>query len=184
MQLYEDNVLSKLVICDYLRISSRTFDRVLAIWNAMGEVVRETNGVHGRPHILHFSDVEYLKRLIQHRPDWFLDELQHLLQTNHFIAAHFTTVNWKLLRAGISAKKIKKVASEQNEDIWADFIARMAQYFPEQLGFLNEVSKDECTSFRTHGRSRKGTRAQMKGVFICGHWPVAFLLKAYYLWMG
>ena len=168
MRLYEDNVLSKPAICDYLRISSRTFDRVLAIWNATGEVVRETNGVHGRPRSLHFSDVEYLKRLIQHRPDWFLDELQHLLQTNRFIAAHFTTVNRELLRAGISAKKIKKVASERNEDIRADFIARMGQYLPEQLGFLDEVSKDERTSFRTRGRSRKGTRAQMKGVFVRG----------------
>jgi transposase len=169
MRLYEDNVLSKLAICDYLRISSRTFDRVLAIWNATpGEVVRETNGVHGRPRILHFSDVEYLKCLIQHRPDWFLDELQFLLQTNRFIAAHFTTVNRELLRAGISAKKIKKVASERNEDIRADFIARMAQYLPEQLGFLDEVSKDERTAFRTRGRSRKGTRALMKGVFVRG----------------
>ena len=92
----------------------------------MGEVVNETNGVCGCPCILHFSDVEYLKRLIRHHPDWFLDELQYLLQTNRFIAAHFTTVHWELVQAGISAKKIKKVASEHNEDLWADFIARMA----------------------------------------------------------
>lgn len=44
----------------------------------------------------------------------------------------------------------------------------MAPYSPEQLGFLDEVSKDEHTAFRTHGRSRKGTRAVMKGVFIRG----------------
>ena len=44
----------------------------------------------------------------------------------------------------------------------------MGQYLPEQLGFLDEVSKDERTSFRTRGRSRKGTRAVMKGVFVRG----------------
>ena len=168
MRLYEDDILSKPVILDYLSISSRTFDRVLALWNATGEVVRETNGVRGRPRILHFSDVEYLKRLIRHRPDWFLDELQYLLQTNRFIAAHFTTVHRELVRAGISEKKIKKVASERNEDLRADFIARMAHYSPEQLGFLDEVSKDERTAFRSRGRSRKGTRAVMKGVFVRG----------------
>ena len=168
MRLYEDDILSKPAILDYLRISSRTFDRVLALWNATGEVVKETNSVRGRPRILHFSDVEYLKRLIRHCPDWFLDELQYLLQTNRFIAAHFTTVHRELVRAGISAKKIKKVASERNEDLRADFIARMAPYSPEQLGFLDEVSKDERTAFRTHGRSRKGTRAVMKGVFVRG----------------
>ena len=168
MRLYEDDVLSKPAILDYLTISSRTFDRILALWNSTGDVVRETNGVRGRPRILHFSDIEYLKRLIRHHPDWFLDELQYLLQTNHFISAHFATVHWELVRAGISAKKIKEAASKRNEDLRADFIGRMGQYSPEQLGFLDEVSKDERTSSRARGRSRKGTRAVMKGVFIRG----------------
>jgi hypothetical protein len=44
----------------------------------------------------------------------------------------------------------------------------MAQYSPEQLGFLDEVSKDERTSFRRRGRSKKGSHAAMKGVFVCG----------------
>ena len=66
------------------------------------------------------------------------------------------------------SKKIKKVASEQNEQLRADFIVRMAQYLPEQLGFLDEVSKDEQTSFRACGRSQKRTRAVWKGVFVQG----------------
>ena len=44
----------------------------------------------------------------------------------------------------------------------------MAQYLPEQIGFLDEVSKDERTSCRRRGRSRKGTRAVKKGVFVRG----------------
>jgi len=168
MRLYEDDILSKPAILDYLRISSQMFYHVLALWNATGEVIKETNGVCGRPRILHFLDVGYLKCLIRHRPDWFLNELQYLLQTNRFIAAHFTTVHRELVQAGISAKKIKKVASEHNEDLQADFIAHMAQYLPKQFGFLDEVSKDERTAFRTRGRSCKGTRAVMKGIFIRG----------------
>ena len=65
-------------------------------------------------------------------------------------------------------KKLKKIAAERNENIHADFIRRMAQYQPEQLGFLDEVSKDERTSTRHHGRSMKGRRAVKKGVFVCG----------------
>ena len=143
-------------------------NRTAASLVAAGDVVRETNGVRGRPRCLHFSDMDYLKRLIKHRPDWFLDELQYMLQTNRFIAAHFTTIHRELVRAGISSKKIKKVASERNEQLRADFIGRMAQYLPEQLGFLDEVSKDERTSFRARGRSCKGTRAIQKGVFVRG----------------
>ena len=168
MRLYEDNILPKPTILAYLGLSSRTFDRVLAIWNSTGDVVKQTNGICGRPRLLHHSDVDYLKRLIQHRPDWFLDELQYLLQTNWFIAAHFTTVHRELVRAGISPKKIQKIASERNEDLRADFIARMAQYTPEQLGFLDKVSKDERTAFRNRSRARKGKQAVMKGVFVRG----------------
>ncbi|PPR03276.1 hypothetical protein CVT24_012814 [Panaeolus cyanescens] len=168
MRLYNDNIIPKHDILNYLSLSSRTFDRVHALWVATGDVVRYTNGVRGRPRLLHFSDVEYLKQLVRHRPDWFLDELQHLLQTNRFIAAHFTTVHRELVRAGFTAKDIRKVALERNEELRADYIARMAQYTPDQLGFLDEVSKDERTAFRAKGRSRKGTRAPMKGVFVRG----------------
>ena len=52
--------------------------------------------------------------------------------------------------------------------VTADFIGRMAQYSPEQLGFLDEVSKDERTAFRAQGRSRKGTWAVKRGVFVRG----------------
>ena len=148
MRLYDDNVLPKAAILDYLGFSSWTFDRVHALWVAAGEVIRQTNGVRGWPRRLHFSDLDYLKRLIKHRPDWFLDKLQYMLQTNRFIAAHFTTIHQELVWAGISSnsKKIKKVASEQNEQLWADFIGWMAQYLPEQLSFLDEVSKDAMSS--------------------------------------
>jgi len=168
MHLYEDDVLSKPAILDYLSISSWTFDRILALWNATREVVRETNGVWGHPCVLHFLDIKYLKCLIRHYPDWFLDELQYLLQMNHFISAHFTTVHQELIWAGISAKKIKKAASEHNEDLQGNYIGQMGQYSPEQLGFLDEVLKDECTSSQARGWSHKGTWAVMKGVFIHG----------------
>ena len=74
---------------------------------------------------LKFDDVEYLKRMISHRPDWFSDKLQYLLLTNHFISVHFTTIHRELERARISTKKLKKIAAERNENVWADFIRRM-----------------------------------------------------------
>jgi transposase len=168
IQLYQANILPLPVICDFLSISRATFYRCFALWLATGDPVRNANNVRGRPRHFHFSDIEYLRRIIRHRPDWFLDELAYLLETNRFISAHFTTIHRELVRAGISTKKIKKVASERNENLQADFIARMAQYSPEQLGFLDEVSKDERTAFRARGRSRKGTCAVKKGVFVRG----------------
>ena len=168
MRMYDADLLPLPTILDFLDLSRRTFFRVRALWIETGDVVRHSNGVKGRPRLLHYSDIDYLKRLIRHRPEWFLDELQYLLQTNRFVAVHFTTIHRELVHTGISTKKIRKIASERNENLRADYIAWMAQYSPEQLGFLDEVSKDERTSNRARGRSRKGTRAVQKGVFVRG----------------
>jgi transposase len=168
MRMYEADLLPLPTILDFLNMSRRTFFRVRALWIETGDVVRQTNGVKGRPRLNHFADIDYLKCLIKHRPDWFLDEMQYLLQTNRFISVHFMTIHRELVRAGISSKKIKKIASERNENLRADYVARMAQYTPDQLGFLDEVSKDERTLARARGRSRKGTRAVQKGVFVRG----------------
>ena len=45
MHLYDDNILLKGAILDYLGFSSQTFDHVHALWAAAGEVVCHTNGV-------------------------------------------------------------------------------------------------------------------------------------------
>ncbi|KAG2741850.1 hypothetical protein P692DRAFT_20750204 [Suillus brevipes Sb2] len=44
----------------------------------------------------------------------------------------------------------------------------MAQYDPSELGFIDETSKDERTPGRRYGRSRTGTRAEKKQVFVRG----------------
>ena len=159
--MHEAGILSVAQIIDCLQISRRTFYRVLGLWI-------NTNGVRGRPRLLHFDDINYLIRIIKHRPDWFLDELLSLLETNCFISAHFTTIHQELVRACVSTKKLKKIAAERNDNLRADYIQRIAQYSPEQIGFLDEVSKDERTSARSRGRSRKGTCAIKKAVFVRG----------------
>ena len=168
MRMHELGILSVAQIIDCLQISRRTFYRVLELWNTTGDVIQHTNGVRGRPRLLHFDDIDYLNRIIKHRPDWFLDELLSLLETNRFISAHFTTIHRELVRAGVSTKKLKKIAAERNENLRADYLRHIAQYSAEQLGFIDEVSKDERTSARSRGRSRKGTRAVRKGVFVRG----------------
>lgn len=168
VKLHEQGILNTQQVLECVNFSRRTFYRILALWQDTGDVVQYTYGIRGRPRILHFDDVDYLKRLVRHRPDWFLDELLDLLETNRFISAHYTTIHHELERAGVSTKKLKCIAAERNENLRADYVRRMAQYKPEQLGFLDEMLKDECTRGRRNGRSRKGTRASMRGVFVRG----------------
>jgi hypothetical protein len=90
-------------------------------------------------------------QLIDENPDYFLDELLHLLKTKRFISVNYITIHHALERAGISCKKLKKVAAERNERLQADFIGHMAKYEPEELCFLDETSKDERMPTRMFG---------------------------------
>jgi hypothetical protein len=44
----------------------------------------------------------------------------------------------------------------------------MAQYGPEELGFIDETSKDDWTVGRHYSRSKKGTCATKKQVYVHG----------------
>jgi transposase len=103
MNLLEHERLSRAEICDCVGFSKAIFQQVLAIWREMGDVVRPSyaSGRRGRRRILNFTDVQYLCRLVNQRPDWFLDELLELLDANHLISVHYTTIHRELERAGM-----------------------------------------------------------------------------------
>ena len=83
--------------------------------------------------------------------DYFLDELFHLLKTNHFISVHYATIYYKLKWHRVSLKKLKQVAKEYSEELRADFIRRMAQYGLEEIGFIDKTLKDERTICTQYG---------------------------------
>ena len=118
--------------------------------------------------ILDQEDLTYLLDLIHDSPDYFLDELLRLLKTNRFISVHYMTIFYELERLNVSRKKLKRIALERDEDRRADFVARMAHYSPEELGFIDEMSKDGRSIGRRYGRARKNKRAQKKQVFVRG----------------
>ena len=170
IRLYEREVLSLEDILDCVGFSERTFYRILRLYNDTGNVVQQRLGTSsGRPRLLHFDDVDYLLRLVRQRPDWFLDELLDLLKTNRFISVHYVTIHRELVCAGASLKKLKKIASERKEEGRHDFMDRMAQYSPEELGFIDETSKNDKTATRSRGHAQKGRRAIMRSQFVHGH---------------
>jgi transposase len=169
LNLHENGILPLPDILACVGFSESTFYRILRLWRETGEVVSHRHGNKaGHPRILHFDDVQYLLRLVQHRPDWFLDELLNLLKRNRFVSVHYTTIHRELDRAGMSRKKLKIIAKEHNEPLRNDYMRHMAMYSPEQLGFLDETSKNDKTPGRRYGRGRRGRRAQMKQVFVRG----------------
>jgi transposase len=168
IRIYERHLLHLDDVLDCCGFSKRTFYRILKLWRETGDVINPSRSLCGRLRILNHDDVQYLLQLVRQNPDYFLDELLYLLETNRFVSTHYVTIHRELERAGVSFKKLKRIAKERNEPRRADFIRRMAQYAPEELGFLDETSKDERTVGRHYGRSKKGSRATKKQVFIRG----------------
>ncbi|KAJ8583397.1 hypothetical protein M405DRAFT_748674, partial [Rhizopogon salebrosus TDB-379] len=95
MYLHEHQLLSLENILACVGFSESMFWRILKLWRETGDVVSISNRIRGRPRILQCDDVLYLIHLVRHRPEWFLDELLVLLDTNHFISVHYApfTVN-------------------------------------------------------------------------------------------
>ena len=166
IKLYKQDILTLDDILACCGFSESTFYRILKLWRETGDVVHPLRSLQGRPRTLDHDDVQYLLCLIQENPDYFLDELLHLLKTNRFISVHYATIYQELKRHGVSLKKLKRVAKECSDELRADFIGRMAQYGPEELGFIDETSKDKKTIYQRYGRSRKGTQAAKQQVFI------------------
>jgi len=168
IRLYENGALPLSDILEAVDFSRRTFFRTLRLWHETGCVSKPKSALVGRPRKMNMDDVQHLISLVRQNPTWFLDELTDLMDTNRFISVHFTTIHRELERAGMSTKKLRIIAQERDEDLRADFTAQIAQYDAEQLVFLDETSKDERTATRRRGRSKKGSRAQRRGVFVRG----------------
>ena len=167
VRLHEGDLLALPDILNSCNISRATFYRIWKLWQETGDIVSHRNVSH-QTRLLDGSDIQYLNQLIEENPDYFLDELLSLLKTNRFISVHYTTIHNQLLRSGVSYKKLQRIASERDEDTRANFIARISQYAPHELGFIDEVSKDERSIGRRYGRSRRGRRARTSQPFVRG----------------
>lgn len=166
VHLIQQDILSVEQIADVCDVSRHTIYRVLKIFNETGDVVKPRVELSGWPCILQHDDIDYFLHLLCHNPDYFLDELLTLLESNCFVSVHFTTIHWERVHLHISTKRLWKIAQEWNERRCALWILQAANYKPEQLGFLDETSKDEQTPFRCNGQSKKGTRAVKRGKFV------------------
>jgi len=156
IRLHECQLLDLTNILECCTFYRRTWFCILKLWHKTGDMVSKSTSLHGQVRSIDFSDVRYLQYLINQNPNYFLNELLYLLKTNHFISVHYSTICCELSRAGISCKKLQKVANERNKELRMDFIWRMAQYAPDEIGFIDEVSRDERSVGRHYGWATRG----------------------------
>ncbi|KAJ8579783.1 hypothetical protein M405DRAFT_105850 [Rhizopogon salebrosus TDB-379] len=109
IQLHQRDLLGFPDILECCEFSERTWFRILKLWRETGDVVNHqpSRTSCGCLHALDREDIDCLLRLVKQNPDYFLDELMHLLKTNRFISIHFTSIFRELERACLSYKKLK-----------------------------------------------------------------------------
>jgi hypothetical protein len=54
----------------------------------------------------------------------------------------------------MSCKKLKHITTKHNKERQAPCVSRMAQYKPEELGFLYETFKDKQAIWRNYGQGK------------------------------
>jgi transposase len=160
VRMYEGGHMQLPQILRIVNFSRSTFFRTWEIWRTRRHVVLPPSPLVGRPRLMVKDDLDYILDLIRHNPSKFLDELGNMLENSRFIAMHWSTICRALIQAGVSHKKLRKIAQERNENVRSDFRLRMAAYTIDQVGWMDEVHKDEKTTRRTYGRSRRNTRAE------------------------
>ncbi|KAJ7236982.1 hypothetical protein C8J57DRAFT_1439242 [Mycena rebaudengoi] len=144
LNLYEAGQMELPDILKCCGFSERTFYCILYLWRTTGDVVK------------HNPKNTVPAAAAPTQPDWFLNELLRLLETNRFISVHYTTIHRELERAGMSSKQLTVIAQERNEPSRNNFV--------EYLGFLDETSKNDKTPSRHRGHAKKGRLLTIDGI--------------------
>ncbi|KAJ7131597.1 hypothetical protein C8R43DRAFT_834908, partial [Mycena crocata] len=144
---------SRREIAAVVGFSTRTLTRTVRRFRTTGSVAKASVIGRGRPRHLLTTDSAYLLRLAKHKPCTFLDEYQRLLATYRLLHTSISTIHRAFERAGLSVKRVQKMASERDPLQEANFTHRISQYPADYLVPLDEMSKDDRVYARLWGRS-------------------------------
>ena len=78
------------------------------------------------------------------------------------------TISRSLKQRGLTRKKLEVPVREQNEQVRAEYLARIQQYDPAQLVFVDKSSCDRWTGRRAYGWAPTGTRSRRRECFVRG----------------
>ena len=97
----------------------------------------------------------------------FLDKYQRWVDEYHLLSLSMVTIHRELVRAGLSVKRVQKMAAERDPMKRADFSRRISQYPATSLLILDEVLKDNRTYARLWGRAECSARVEVQQPFVC-----------------
>jgi transposase len=158
-------------ICFAQSVSRSSLYRWRNIFVEHGNVNRPPSPLVGRTRIITRAVLTAVRTIYEEEPDLYLDELCTFLTVEHNIIVSSSTLSWNLIEAGLTRKKLHKLALERDEilrDEWKESLRN--DYTGEGIEFvcLNETSKNDHTYARKFGRAMSGEQAGLKDVFVHG----------------
>ena len=156
-------------ICVLLGIKKTLAYRTLQLHCSFGVTV-ESRQI-GRRRTLTTTDISFILALLNHRHTVYLDEIHDTLWLRRGSKASTPTLTCTLHRLQFTHKDVSGKALERSDRHRAIYMNRIADIVtdPNQLMFGDEASKDERTSNRRKGWSRRGVRCVQRKCFVQGN---------------
>jgi transposase len=156
-------------ICVLLGIKKTFTYRTLQLHRSFGITVESRQ--MGRRRTLTTTDISFILALLNHHHTVYLDEIQEALWLRRGVKASTPNLTRTLRRLQFTHKDVSSKALERSDRHRAIYMNRIADIVtdPNQLMFGDEASKDERTSNRRKGWSRRGVRCVQRKCFVRGN---------------
>ena len=158
-------------ICQLLNIKKTLAYETLKLHRKFGVPYNPHARQRGlRPRCLTSTDISFVRALLNQQHTIYLDEIQEQLLSRRGVKVSIPTLTRTLRRLHFTNKDVSGKALERNERDRAIYMNRIAELVPnpDMFMFGDEASKDERTSNRRRGWSRRGTRCVQRKCFVRG----------------
>lgn len=124
----------------------------------------------GRRRQLSSTDLSFIQAILSQDHTIYIDEIQEQLLARRNVHVSIPTLTRTLRRLHFTNKDVSGRAFECNEQLRAIFMNNIAEIVtdPDMLTFGDEAAKDERTSARRRGWSRRGSRCIQQKCFVRG----------------
>ncbi|KAI0039327.1 hypothetical protein FA95DRAFT_1504315, partial [Auriscalpium vulgare] len=117
-------------IRDLTRIPQSTLYRIWSQYRTTVSVSKTPAVSCGRPRIILHHDAQYLLCLARYHPPQFLDEYAYRLEHARSLSVSLTTIHRTFTQAGLSVKRVQKLAKERSPLKRANYLRRIGSYSP------------------------------------------------------
>ncbi|KAF8591646.1 hypothetical protein K439DRAFT_1295287, partial [Ramaria rubella] len=127
-----------------LNMSLHVVQRVLQLYKELGDVMKD-------PHMYQRylpSYAQYMLKLLEEKPDLYLDEITLVLNDVTSLDISISTVHRSLKLLGITSKRLLKTALERCHTYRMDFSFKIAGEPADHLVFTDESAINTLTSYR------------------------------------